>query len=252
MKKQWKKWAFRIIFTACFFVGLLITFMLNPLLLYANKTVIGRFRIYHNAPLNKRFPSILSQSDHIVRSSELYDPKLAIELCLKDGSDYPALIERALGKDLLSSFYNKIIFTGDTVNFDNNFIGWNGHHWNLVQMLAHAQVHCLEFNWYGLFQANPIGKHPDWKWEGYPEYIARQPKNLQHGIDLLLAAENRNQGWIKLPDGTETITIFQEYLTLVQYCMEVKKMHFEELLADKTPKEMIRRQMIDWYHKNPN
>jgi len=44
-----------------------------------------------------------------------------MDICLKDGSKYPGLIEMVMGKDLLSSFYNKIIFTGDVVNYDCNY-----------------------------------------------------------------------------------------------------------------------------------
>jgi len=121
MKKQFKKWTFRLIVTGVFLFGLLVTFMLNPILLYANKTAIGNYSIYHNKPLDKNFQHRLEQSNSIIRSSELYDPELKMDICLKDGSKYPGLIEMVMGKDLLSSFYNKIIFTGDVVNYDCNY-----------------------------------------------------------------------------------------------------------------------------------
>jgi hypothetical protein len=162
--------------------------MLNPLILYANKTVIGKYSIFHNKPLDKCFRVRLEHANAIIKASELYDPELRMDICLKDGSKYPLLIEHVMGKDFLSSFYNKIIFTGDVVNYDGNYIELDGHKWNLTQMIAHAEVHCLEFNKYGLMQSNPIGKHPDWKWEGYPEYIARQnsgEKNLRNDIETL-------------------------------------------------------------------
>src|SRR5882757_4749090 len=105
MKKQFKKWTFRLIVTGVFLFGLLVTFMLNPILLYANKTAIGNYSIYHNKPLDKNFQHRLEQSNSIIRSSELYDPELKMDICLKDGSKYPGLIEMVMGKDLLSSFY---------------------------------------------------------------------------------------------------------------------------------------------------
>jgi hypothetical protein len=135
--------------------------MLNPILLYANKTVMGNYSIYHNKPLNPNLVFRLEQSISIIKASELYDPKLKMDVCLKDGSKYPGLVEKILGRDVLSSFYNKIVFTGDEVNFDRNYIPFYDHKWNLTEMLAHAQVHCLEFNKYGLWKSNPIGKHPE-------------------------------------------------------------------------------------------
>jgi len=36
-----------------------------------------------------------------------------MDVCLKDGSAYPAFIEKVLGKDMITSFYNKIVFAGE-------------------------------------------------------------------------------------------------------------------------------------------
>jgi len=244
---------FRLMVAGFFIFGLLVSFVLTPRLLYANKTTIRNYSIYYSRQLNKTFLQELEQSNILIRSSELYDPNLKIDVCLKDGSSYPDLIKFVLGKDLISSFYNKIILTGDTVNYDDNYIQLEGHKWNLIQMLAHAQVHCLEFNRYGLWHSNPIANHPDWKWEGYPEYIAKQntdQQNLQNNIEKLLQTEGRtNNGWIKFVDGKETLISFDEYRLLTQYCIEIKGMNFVELMKDTTDESAIRQQMINWYNK---
>lgn len=256
MKKQFKRWIFRLTFTGVFLLALLVTFMLNPILLYANKTVMGNYSIYHNKPLNQNLAFRLEQSISIIKASELYDPKLKMDVCLKDGSKYPGLVEKVLGRDVLSSFYNKIVLTGDEVNFDRNYIQFYEHKWNLTEMLAHAQVHCVEFNKYGLWKSNPIGRHPEWKWEGYPEYIARQNAqlgNLQAGIKTLLKTERDNDtGWMTLPDSTEALVHYFKYRLLTLYCLEVKKMTFVNLLRDTTREETIRLQMMDWYNKHPD
>jgi len=238
--------------TGLFLFGLLILFMLNPILLYANKTVVGNYSIYHNKPIDKNFQCILEQSNSIIKSSELYDPELRMDICLKDDSKYPGLIEKVLGRDMLASFYNKMVFTCDEVNFDSNYIKLDGHKWNLTEMLAHAQVHCLEFNKYRLWKSNPIANYPGWKWEGYPEYIARQNseiKNLQDGIKRLIQTEQvNNTGWMTLPDSTEIITTYFKYRLLVQYCLEIKRMAFVQLLKDRTPEESVRQQMLNWFN----
>lgn len=256
MRTRLKGWTFRLLFTALFLFSLLVTFMLSPILLYANKTVHGNYSIYHSKPLDKKFLSRLEQSIAILKASELYDPQLMIDICLKDGSKYSGLVEKVLGRDLLSSFYNKIVFTGDEVNFDKNYIQLYGHKWNLTEMLAHAEVHCLEFKKYGLWKSNPIGRQPEWKWEGYPEYIARknsQIGNLQTGIKTLLLTEQvNNTGWMTLPDSTEIITHYFKYRLLIQYCLEIKKMKFVQLLQDTTQEETVRQQMMSWYNKQPN
>jgi hypothetical protein len=176
-----------------------------------------------------------------------------MDVCLKDGSKYPDFVEKVLGRDLLTTFYNKIVFTGDEVNLDKNYLLINGHKWNLTQMLAHVQIHCLEFRKYGLWESNPIGRHPEWKWEGYPEYIARKNArlgNLQSGIKTLLVTEkDNNSGWMTLPDSTEVLIHYFKYRLLVEYCLEVKKWNFVQLLQDTTAEETIRQEMINWYSK---
>lgn len=253
MKKQVKRWAFRLVFTSLLLLGLLVTFMLSPVLLYANKTVIGNYSIYHNKPLRPMLVFRLAQSASLIKSSELYDSNLKMDVCLKDGSAYPGLVEKVMGRDLLSSFYNKLVFTGDEVNFDNDYILFCEHKWNLTQMLAHAQVHCLAFHAYGPWKSNPIGKHPEWKWEGYPEYIARQSAqlgNLQKGIKTLLGIQrDNNAGWMTLPDSTETLVHYFKYRLLIQYCLEIKKMTFVSLLQDTTREETVRLHMMGWYDK---
>jgi hypothetical protein len=230
--------------------------MLSPILLYANKTVIGNQSIYHNQPLDKNFQIRLQQANDITRSSELYDPNLKTDICLKDGSAYPRLIETVLGKDFISSFYNKNVFDGDTINFAGNYIVLGEHKWNLTQMLAHAEVHCLQFNKYGLWHSNPIAKHPVWKWEGYPEYTARQSfgeKNLKENIEILINKKQaNNNGWVTLPDNTETLISYYQYRLLIQFCIEIKQMSFVQILTDTTHEEIVRQQMLAWYHKQSN
>jgi hypothetical protein len=250
MKRQIKKWTFRLMVTGLFLFGLLVMFMLNPVLLYANKTSVGNYSIYHNKPLEKNFLYRLQQADSIIQSSELYNQQLKMDICLKDGSKYPGLIEKILGKDPLTTFYNKIAVTGDEVNYDSNYIKFDGHTLNFTAMLAHVQVHCLQFKKYGFWKSNPVAKHPKWKWEGYPEYIARQysdVKTLKDNIQTLLQAEQANSSWVTLSDHTEIVTGYFKYRLLVQYCLEVKKISFIQLIEDTTPEEIVREQMMGWY-----
>jgi hypothetical protein len=120
-------------------------------------------------------------------------------------------------------------------------------------MLAHAQVHCLQFNKYGLWHSNPIAKHPAWKWEGYPEYIARQSfgeENFKENIEILINKKQaNNNGWLTLPDNTENLISYYEYRLLIQFCIEVKQMSFAQILTDTTHEETVRQQMLTWYHK---
>ncbi|MEI7803476.1 MAG: hypothetical protein WCI97_12555, partial [Bacteroidota bacterium] len=49
---------------------LLVVVVLNPTLLYANKTLIGKFTVYHNQPLDENLKIRLHDADEILKSSE--------------------------------------------------------------------------------------------------------------------------------------------------------------------------------------
>jgi hypothetical protein len=245
-----KKWSIRFLIVALLLIGVLALFIFFPALLYTNKTVIGNYAIYHTKPLNKTLLLRLDQSDFTIKSSEIYDKELKMDICLKDGSTYPGLIENVLGRDMLQTFYNKIVFTSDSINLNDNFMMIDGHKWNMVEILAHAQVHCFEFKKLGLWNSNPISKHPRWKWEGYPEYIARQYSQISNLNDCNTMLEAAEQGkrpaWLTLPDSTEILTSYLKYKIFVQYCMEVKKMSFIHFLDDTTSEETLRQEILDW------
>jgi len=52
-----------------------------------------------------------------------------------------------------------------------------------------------------------------------------------------------------LPDSTEILTVYYKYRLLIQYCMEIKKLSFIQLLKDTTCEGTVRQQMMNWYSK---
>ena len=77
-------------------------------------------------------------------------------------------------------------------NYAGNYVELNGYKWNLTQLITHEMIHCLQFDKLGLRKSNPLAKIPDWKWEGYAEYIAGKKygeKNLAKNLQLLLRTD---------------------------------------------------------------
>ena len=250
MKKIIKKWTLRLTLFGLFLLVLLISLILNPSLLYAHKTSVENYNIYHNKPIDSIVLERLHESSKIIKSSELFDPNLKYDICLDDGSWYPSLIKTIFPETLGTTFYNKIVFWG-TVNFRENF-GFDGTtKWNITQLIAHTQIHCLQFNKMGFWKSNPIAHHPNWKWEGYAEYISRKlttGNDLTIGIGHLIQAENKfNNNRIEFSDGTGSSLTFYKMRLLVQFCSEIKKMNFEQLLKDTTTEDVVRQEMMSWY-----
>ncbi len=240
----------KLITTVLFLVGFLIGIVLNPTLLYAKKTTFGNYTIFHNSQLDKNFIYRLEQSKALLQKSELYDANFKLEICLNDGSLYPKLLENIVGQAFGLGFYNKIVLMGK-VNWKDNFTELNGYKFNLSQLLAHEAVHCLQFNKFGLWKSNPMANYPTWKWEGYPEYVARRKtdSNLQKSITRKINQENfQENGWaISFEDRTITPSVYYDAWLLMQYCLDVKKMTYKNLLKDTTSQQNTNAQMMKWF-----
>jgi hypothetical protein len=241
MKRKVITWLLRVTLFLLLAVGLLIAIVLNPSFLYAHQTTIGTFTIHHNDTLDEAFHMRLHEASALTRKSEVTHPNYKMQVCL-GGSFYPSLIRRLLGQGFAWGFFNIIVIAGTLEALANQHQSG----WNLSQLLAHEITHCLQFKKYGLFKSNPLAGYPTWKWEGYAEYVARQgddQKSLAHNIRRLIAAENTTgETFVYFADSSRTIIPYYRDWLLVQYCMDIKKMTYDELLKDKTDEVRLRDQ----------
>jgi len=245
-----RKWILRLIATTIFIAGLLIAIVLNPVFTYAGKARYNKYSIFHNKPFDPTLQTRLSEANALLNKSELYDPALRLQLCLNDGSIYPDLIQRIQGPAFAYGFYDKVVLMGNT-DAKANYVELNGFKWNLTQLLAHEMTHCYQFNKRGLLRSRPIARIPTWKWEGYPEYIARQNKdqkdlmtNIQH---LLRTEQIDNDNWIYFADSTGTVIPYYKSWLLVKFCIDIKRMSYEQILNDTIHEKTTEQEMMDWY-----
>lgn len=245
MKQQIKKWTFRLTLTGLFVAVLLLMIILNPNLTYSHKTTHHNYTIFHNKALDASLISKLDHATTLLKTSELYNSTLRLDICLNDGSIYPKLMEIIRGQAFAWGFYNKVVLQG-VANYKENDVELNGYKWNLTQLLAHEMTHCVQFDKLGFWNANPIANIPNWKWEGYAEYVSRQnidQKDLSKNI-AQLAATDKNTWEITFADSTISPREYYEYWTLVQYCMDIKKMTYLQILADTTSEQTVRQEMM--------
>ena len=249
MKRKILKWTLRITVVTLLSLGLLITIVLTPSLLYANKTVVDNFTVYHNKPLDKEFKTEIVEVASLLKASELYDPNYKIDICLNDGSNYPTLIQALHTKAFGIGFYNKVVIMGN-INIKENYTEIVGYKYNLTELIAHESLHCFQFHKFGLWKSNPIAKYPDWKWEGYNEYVARtHHANLVNNITYLnQELERDKEEWgISFDDSTYVGRDYYGWWTLMQYCMDIKKMTYKQVLSDTTSEQTVRQEMMKWF-----
>jgi hypothetical protein len=256
MKKQIKKWTLRLTVTGIVVASLLLIIILNPILTYANKTTQNNFTIYHNKPLDSSVIFKINESYEILKESEVYNENFKIDICLNDGSVYPRLIKVIRGQAFAWGFYNKVVLEGNA-NYNENYVELNGYKWNLTQLLAHEMIHCFQFDKFGIFKSKPFADIPNWKWEGYAEYVVRKnkdQKDLFKNIARLLKSEQQNaNAWgINFEDGTSVSKQYYKDWNLVQYCMQVKKINYASLLSSTVEKEAIHKEMMMWFNNIKN
>jgi hypothetical protein len=253
-----KKWSLRIALSGVLMVGILVVLVLNPRLTYAYSTKHNGIEVLHNKRVNLALFSLVDSALATVKTSELYDPALELQLCLNDGSVYPVWMELLRGPAFAWGFANKVVLRGNT-HYSENYAELHGYRWNLSQLIAHEAIHCYQFRALGLLKSAPLANIPAWKWEGYPEYIARQnpdqqdlKQNIKHFLD---SNQQDDTAWaIHFEDGTMAPKAYYHYRLLVQYCLEVKGMSYRELLANASTEEEIEVEMMQWYalmHSKP-
>lgn len=250
MKQKIKKAFLRFTAFMLFVALLLLVIILNPVITYANKTTQNNFTIYHNQALSTGFFKELDIASQLLKSSEFYTPQFHLDICLNDGSLYPELINKIHGSGFAFGFYDKVVMQGST-NYANNYAALNGYKWNLTQLLAHEMTHCLQFNYLGFMKSNPVAEIPEWKWEGYAEYISRKTvaeKDFSKSIAQLLHSDKEKWA-VVFADSTIAPRQYIEYWTLVRYCMDIKKMSYLQLLKDTTKQKTIQKEMMNWYEE---
>jgi hypothetical protein len=187
----------------------------------------------------------------LVQKSELY-ANCKIDICLNDGSFYPKLIQAFQSPAFGFGFYNKVVIMG-SINIPENYTEINGYKYNLIQLLAHEIVHCLQYKNLGFWGSNPIAKYPAWKWDGYNEYIARRSADqvdLAKNVERYLSTEAKNkEAWgISFEDGTYTSTEYYKWWIEMQYCLAIKKMNYHQVLKDSNSEDNVYLQMMNWYN----
>jgi hypothetical protein len=246
MKIKLKKILFRAAVTLAFCIGLLITFVFNPSLLYGKATMHKNFVIYHNNELNEELTELIAVSFSKLQGHELFDEEIEISICLNDGSLYPALIQELMGPDVIRSFANKTVIHADILDVENDKMilsSWGNETFKASQWFTHSFTHCLQYKKYGFFGSNPIAGYDEWKWEGYSEYTSF---GTHYDLNTLLKKyfEQTDGNWVEMEDGSKTLKRHLQYLTMVKYCIEIRQMTYDDILRSTDSPEQVFSEVI--------
>lgn len=237
-----------------------IVLLTNPVLSYANQTQIDQVTVYHNNELDQETKAIVKNAINLIKSSDIYDDKLNIHLCLNDDKIYPHL--HPIPGGAAYAFLNKTVVFASEPNFKNNTseMQWKINNYelrkfNLTALLAHEFMHNLQHNYDALYYSKNSFGAINWKFEGHADYIARDFKNdgqLKEKIKFYLLEEAKEHLGVPvfiLDDGTIQNLSYFKYALVVQYLSEVREMSYPEICNLDPGIEKPYSEMIEWSMK---
>jgi len=230
--RRWLRAARRMI-VAVLSVYLLI--LIFPELLFAHHLRHRNFHVYSEIPIDRGIIPILDEAATLMARSSLDDPRMEHRLFLCNSP----LKRRLLAPRSDGSFgttYFVLLRRNTILNRTDvpvNLVLRDAPFYNrrpLSAVIAHERVHALMDRRYGDLTCLRL---PDWKKEGYCEYIAGSPSfDVDEGKRLV------RQGKV---DASGPFRYFR-YGLMVKYLTEVEGLDIDEIIAQEfSPDELIAR-----------
>ncbi|MEL6673226.1 MAG: hypothetical protein AAFR61_13575 [Bacteroidota bacterium] len=220
-----------------------VVFLLNPQLSYAQQTPLSFATLYHDTALSPQFLREVEASLAEIRASLLWQEDAHFRICLPGPGTYAERVESLLGPDVIRSFADISVMQAEFAA-DSTTLLWREAAWPVSTMLAHSMTHSLQFKHHGFWDANPLGGHPEWKWEGFAEWAA-WGKGVS--MDSLKSLFHRTQGgpweYLAFSSGQGSMRQHIQYLLCCKYLLEEEKLDYSALMSDSQSMEAIWHQV---------
>lgn len=236
-----------------------IALFLNPQWSYAYETNFKYVTVFHDKPLPNGTENVINKAIDILKTSELFNENIHIDLCLNDNNQLYPHLNPLVGNPYAYATLDKTIIKNCSVDFDHNVLTteWevNGNElrkFDLSIALAHEFVHNLQFEANAMYVISSTMGDRNWKLEGHAEYEGRGFKDdgrLREKIQFYLIEVEKNHEGIpvfELADNTKQILSYYQYALVVQYLMEVNDLDYFQLCNASLNLDEAYNEMIDW------
>ena len=257
MNKKFRRILKRMLFILLIIISALVTIILFPQLVFANKMKYKNFKVCSNDKINHDIKILLDNAIDLAQRSELYDSSYKYNIILCHNTFYNKIddILLGIGPAARGRLNNVIIKVRVDPTANLAFATFHKEcNVNLTYLLAHEMIHCLQVKKYGIIKFNPI-RHPElWKLEGYPEYISRKTQlssedySLANEIERYINLENKaTTKWV-LPEegGCEVPNYYYKGRLMIEYLMDIKHMSYDQILKDSVSESTIFNEIIKW------
>jgi hypothetical protein len=235
----------------------LVTIILFPKPLFANKLEYGQFAVYSNTVINNDIKVILDDAADLVKHSELYDPTIRFDIYLSYNTLFNKIDDALIGHGPSARATNKYVTFKVAVDVRKNLFFptfYQKCEGKLSYLLAHEIVHVLQENKYGKMKFNAFIHPAYWKLEGYPEYVARQQVRLSQDYSLMKEIDRyielestATDIWIPIEEGgCKVPNYYFKGRLMTEYLMDIKHFSYDDILADTASENTIYEEMIKW------
>ena len=232
----------------------LITLILNPQILFAEKAVYRDFTIYSNHKIPDNYKTTIDYAIELIKTSEIYKQNQPLNIFLCHGSMYNEIDTKLLGPAMARCVNDNILLKVPADFNKNVLIGSNSKR-NLKKTIAHEAMHFYQMKKYGALKFNPLNHPPTWKLEGYPEYIANRKDlkssdyGLKNSIKKLKEFEKTEEYWIETEPGQLDPLIYYKGRVMIEYLIDVKRLTYSKILDKDVTEDKVINEMTAWYNK---
>ncbi len=206
---------------ATIFAAYFIT-LIFPQFLFAHALEHRNFKVYARQPIDENITRVLDAADERLKKSPIYDESVRQKIFLSDSFGFYAFQSPLSRKSFATTLpvarnirVNKSDIGGDAVLRDTD----TDNRRSLSGVIAHEVTHNLIRKRFGL--VNSFVKLPNWKDEGYCEYVAGE---------TTLSYEEGVRRWRENPSSDAKYAYFK-YQQMVKYLLEDEKISVEDLFS---------------------
>jgi hypothetical protein len=254
MKKIIKRILIRTFLTVIPLLIAIVSLILNPQILFAQKVVYRDFAIYSNDKIPDNYETTIDYVIELIKTSEIYEQDQQLNIFLCNGTMYNTIDTKLLGPAMARCVADNILLKVQA-DFDKNVLIGQNNNRNLRKTITHEAMHFYQMKKYGALRFNPLTHPPMWKLEGYPEYIANQKEikssdyDLKNSIKKLMDFEKSGEYWIETEAGQLDPLVYYKGRVMMEYLIDVKHLTYSEILNEDVTEEKVIDEMTTWYNK---
>lgn len=253
MLKKTGKWILILFAVGIAIEGIRSIPLLFPYPFFAHNMTLGGFTFYANTDFNSTFRSGIKDSIDRIKQSKLYEPSRHHRVFICEKESRYAFFSALAGRNKFSQginveptgniFISKPFIESIRIDYGaayaNTLLEGSVSH-----IIAHEVTHTLITDSIGYWKSKKL---PNWKKEGYAEYVASQrasliPDNhaqLAFEFERFLSLDTRSISPIRLH--------YLESKLLIHYLIHVQNMSMGSIFHDAIDEETVASDLYQWY-----